>query len=114
MSGERKNSVAAEIALRIGTGILSENSIDCLEKRVAFAAAPSAEVVQIERPNHGPAEFHVAHKLRFAPDHRHVVKRCPLVAFVRVRAHGALGVLNNRPARVLCSLANLLRKKIIN
>lgn len=71
------------------------------------AAAPVAEVVQIQRPDHAAPEVEVLDQARLAPDFGHVVVRDPLVGHVGVGADTAVGVAGHGPAPLLDALAYL-------
>ena len=107
---DRSSRRGLDVANRIRKAVVPEDPVDGPEQWVVFAAAPVGEVIQIEGPDHGPAEPVVQDELRLLPDGLGVVEADPLEAGGSVGPHPldlALGVPVHDPAFVLDAVANL-------
>lgn len=79
-------------------GHRSQDPVDGTQERHGLAAADVQEVVETEIPHHGAAVATAEDVVGFSGDGIGVLVAVPLVAFVRERPDGALGVHDLGPA----------------
>ena len=113
--GRRRRRGRLDIADRVRKGIISEDPVDGSEKWVMLAAAPVGKVVQVQGPDHCPAESVVPDELRLLPDHFCVVEADPLETARGVGAHPLdvdVGVAGYNPALALDVVADLSAQRL--
>lgn len=78
------------------------------QQRMLSATASTAEIVQIQCPNHSAAQTQLSGEARLAPNVLHIIVREPLLAALRIRPNAAGRIANHRPAAAVYALADFV------
>lgn len=97
----RGDAGAQSWALGIWQAVTPQDPVDGAKERVVLTATDVVEVVQVQRPDHGPSEPVVLDELGLSPDGLDVIEPGPLVALEGVGPNPSLRVVHHFESLVL-------------